>query len=1444
MPLTSLFTPSSTTLPCTHKGKMLKLSRSSFSAILRTSGVRYRFLAPPILSSHYLFPSRRYSVLTAGKRNASCSVRHPSIRCGVLFGNYYDSTAAAADVSNLPAEKYEYQAEVSRLMDLIVHSLYSNKEVFLRELVSNASDALGKLEFLSVTEPELLKDTFDLHIRIQTDKDNGVITISDTGIGMTRQELVDCLGAIAQSGTAKFLKAMKDCKDAGSDNNLIGQFGVGFFSAFLVSDRVVVSTKSPKSDKQYVWEGEANAGSYTIREETNPEKLIPRGTCLTLYLKSEDKGFAHPESIQNLVKNYSQFVSFPIYTSQEKGFTEEVEADEDYSVPQSLWDDAQELAKNDVNFVPPPPGFVKLNFAGSSLGNPGPARIGGLVRNDKRELIWAFSRPIGVADLTEAEVRAAHYGIKYLASNNFENVMIEGSSLNVIKWLQGDEKHPSTFDKFFDEIDNYRRSSASPFKNVQSSANETKPIWLLNPKAVTTEEYNEFYKKTFNEYLDPLASSHFTAEGEVELRSILFVPATAPMGREDVINPKTENIRLYVKCLFISDDFDGMLFPRYLRFVKGVVDSNDLPLNVSDEILQESGIVQIMKKISVMKKILVHKALDMILRISVSENKDDYEKFWVNFGKNLKLGCIEDNENQKRIAPLLRFFSSHSEEELISLDEYVERMKTEQKDIYYIASDNLKSARNTPFLETLLEKDSEVLFLIDPIDEVAIQNLKTYKEKNFVDIRKENLDLGDKNEENQLKSEVVEPFEAGEFQRRDFQIQAEYEHWKNNWSMFSSSTLHRRHDISLDRPSVVVVCIAGPVVAEIGKIFLNHVSSGFCLEKAYEGEVFIGNKLFNISPSLPRAETSNIPGSHPDREAEKIIFPLVINIPKTSSQITFLKPHLKGKMQKLWRSSVSAILRTGGVRYRFLTPPILSSHVSRDDKGFAHPERIQNLVKNYSQFVSFSTWQEKGFTEEEKEEEIVMVVRDIHLERDDKGFAHPERIQNLVNNYSQFVSFTTWQEKGFTTEVKADEDHSVSQSLWHGALEKAKNDLDWVPPPPGFLSLCFSGCSSCNPGLAGIGGLLRDYKREVIWAFSGSIGVADTTEAEVRAAHYAMKFLASNNFKNLIIQGSSLNVIKWLNGDEKHPSRFDKFFDEIVDFKRSMDSPFKKDVRRSANETEPIWLLNPKAATTEEYNEFYKKTFNECLDPLASSHFTTEGEVELRSILFVPATAPMGREYVINPKTKNIRLYVKRVFISDDFDGELFPRYLSFVKGVVDSNDLPLYVSREILQESRIVRIMRKIFARKAFDMIFGISMSGNKDDYEKFWENFGKNLKLGCIEDNENQNRIAPLLRFFSSHSEEELFSLDEYVERMKPDQKDIYYIASDNLKSARNTPFLERLLEKDFEVLFLIDPIDEVAIQNLKTYKEKNFVDISKEDLDLGDENEENPVEAGGSK
>ncbi|KAL9225733.1 hypothetical protein vseg_001623 [Gypsophila vaccaria] len=547
-----------------------------------------------------------------------------SVRCEA------SAVAEQDEATDAPGEKFEYQAEVSRLMDLIVHSLYSHKEVFLRELVSNASDALDKLRFLGVTDPSLLGDAGELEIRVKADPDDGTVTITDTGVGMTKEELIDCLGTIAQSGTSKFLKAIKENKDVGADNSLIGQFGVGFYSAFLVAERVVVSTKSPKSDKQYVWEAVADSSSYVIREETDPEKLLKRGTQITLYLRDDDKyEYSEATKIQNLVKNYSQFVSFPIYTWQEKSRSVEVEEDEE--------------------------------------------------------------EPKEGEEKPEGERK---------------------------------KKKKTITEKYWD----------------WELANETKPIWMRNAKEVQKEEYFEFYKKAFNEFLDPLTYTHFTTEGEVEFRSVLYIPGMAPLNNEDVVNPKTKNIRLFVKRVFISDDFDGELFPRYLSFVKGVVDSDDLPLNVSREILQESRIVRIMRKR------LVRKTFDMIQDLSESESKEDYKKFWENFGKFLKLGCIEDTGNHKRITPLLRFHSSKNDEDLIGLDDYVENMGENQNAIYYLATDSLKSAKNAPFLEKLMQKNIEVLYLIEPIDEIAIQNLQTYKEKKFVDISKEDLELGDEDE--------------------------------------------------------------------------------------------------------------------------------------------------------------------------------------------------------------------------------------------------------------------------------------------------------------------------------------------------------------------------------------------------------------------------------------------------------------------------------------------------------------------------------------------------------------------------------------------------------------------------------------------------------------------------------------------------------------------------
>eukprot|EP00250_Pteridium_aquilinum_P019407 c24419_g2_i1 orf=224-2569(+) len=517
-------------------------------------------------------------------------------------------------------EKYVYQAEVSRLLDIIVHSLYSHTEVFLRELVSNSSDALDKLRFLSVTDPGLLGNNPELAIKIRSDKDERILVIEDSGIGMTKEDLINSLGTIAQSGTANFMKALKENKDTlGGDSGLIGRFGVGFYSAFLVAEKVAVSSKHPNSEKQYVWEAEANSDAFVVREETNPDYFLERGTAVILHLKEDAMDYLDPTKIQDLVKSYSQFIAFPIYLGREK------------------------------------PGAAKAPSEGVEV---------------------------------EKEKKAYSYEL----------------------------------------------------------VNDVKPIWMRRPKEITKDEYHSFYKTTYGERLDPMAYTHFNTEGEVEFKSLLYIPGMAPFS-SDESTAKLKNIKLYVKRVFISDDFHGELFPRYLAFMKGVVDSNDLPLNVSRELLQESRIVNLMRKR------LTKKTFDLFDSIMKREDKEDYKKFWRNYGKYIKMGISEDKDNQKRLSSFLRYYSSKHQDEMTSLNAYVDNMKEDQQAIYYFSSESVKSARNAPFMEKLVERGYEVLFLTEPLDELSISALKSFKGKDFVDVSKEDFELDDDEGQEQLEEE-------------------------------------------------------------------------------------------------------------------------------------------------------------------------------------------------------------------------------------------------------------------------------------------------------------------------------------------------------------------------------------------------------------------------------------------------------------------------------------------------------------------------------------------------------------------------------------------------------------------------------------------------------------------------------------------------------------------
>jgi len=565
------------------------------------------------------------------------------------------------------AEKHVFQAEVNRMMKLIINSLYRNKEVYLRELISNASDALDKVRLLSLTDKSQLEATEELSIRIKADKENHVLHITDTGVGMTKQDLITNLGTIAKSGTADFLSKLQDASSTDQFNDLIGQFGVGFYSAFLVADRVVVTTKH-NDDKQYVWESDAN--SYSISEDPRGDTL-KRGTQVSLFLKEESYDYLEQDTVQNLVKKYSQFINFNIYlwgsstTTVEEPIDEEEEetpADEDYKPKE---DDEE-----------------------------------GAVEDDKE-----------------------------------------------------DEKTPKT-------------------KKVDKTTwdwelcNQSKPIWTRKPEEIEEGEYDEFYKSITKDKDGPMTQTHFIAEGEVTFKSLLFVPSSQQSETFNKYGQATENIKLYVRRVFITDDFKDMM-PSYLSFVKGVVDSDDLPLNVSRETLQQH------KLLKVIKKKLVRKTLDMIKKIS----DDKYDAFWKEYSTNIKLGVIEDTANRTRLAKLLRFTSSNGK--LSSLAEYVERMKDKQETIFYAAGGSLEEVKGSPFVERLLKKGYEVFYMTEAVDEYAISALPEFEGKKFQNVAKEGFSLdGDTEAAKARKEEVATKYEAlmkwmGEDALKDHILRAE-----------------------------------------------------------------------------------------------------------------------------------------------------------------------------------------------------------------------------------------------------------------------------------------------------------------------------------------------------------------------------------------------------------------------------------------------------------------------------------------------------------------------------------------------------------------------------------------------------------------------------------------------------------------------------------------------
>jgi len=528
-------------------------------------------------------------------------------------------------------ETFEFEAEVGRVMEIIINSLYSDKDIFIRELVSNAADACDKKRFLSVTADSDVKIE-EPTIRVTADPDKQTIVIEDSGVGMTKEELINNLGRIAQSGTKKFAEALGD---GSADVNLIGQFGVGFYSAYLVANQVEVITKSmQEGSKQLRWISDSGS-SFTISEADDVEPIEGSGTRLILHMKDDALQYLESSKIEELLQRYSEFIEFPI----------------------SLYKETTEYEK-----VPD----VEAN-----------------------------------EDLKEGD----------------EPVM---------------KTIPIT-------------------KQEYEQMNNQKPVWLRPPRDVTDDEYTDFYKAAFrSSYDDPQKWTHFILEGQVECKALLYIPGMLPFElSKDMFDENTKNIRLYVKRVFINDKFEDIM-PRWLKFVRGVVDSDDLPLNVSREILQKS------KVLSIINKRLTRKSLDMFRDLAKDEDTSKYVQFWNNFGKYLKVGIIEDEKNREDIIPLVRFFSSKSGEEYTSFDSYVEGMPEDQKSIYYVTGEGKKNTMMQPVIEKLTSRGYEVLLMTEPLDEITIESIRTYKDFDVLDATKEGIDLEDDTEDSKKEKEELD----------------------------------------------------------------------------------------------------------------------------------------------------------------------------------------------------------------------------------------------------------------------------------------------------------------------------------------------------------------------------------------------------------------------------------------------------------------------------------------------------------------------------------------------------------------------------------------------------------------------------------------------------------------------------------------------------------------
>jgi len=556
------------------------------------------------------------------------------------------------------AEAFAFEAEVSRMLDIVVNSLYQNKDVFLRELISNASDALDKIRFLGIENPDWLSEEPDLEVKIEYDDEMGTLTIRDSGIGMTHDDLVQNLGTVARSGTTKFVEAMKDGQ---GDMNMIGKFGVGFYSAFLVADQLRVASKHPNDPTQNVWESGNGESSFHIYPDPRGNSL-KRGTEITLFLKPEALEYLSASKLRDLSQHYSEFVTHPIQLRTVQKDMVPVEKEVDDEEP------------------PTEDGDVEVSEDGEDEEEP-----------EMEEVI----------------------------SYNWERV------------------------------------------------NTNVPLWTRSKDDIEDHEYQDFYKAISKDYAGAASWTHFDAEGTINFKSVLYLPSEVPdYMRNNFAPPEHTGLSLYVRKVLISDSFD--LLPRYLAFMKGVVDSNDLPLNVNRENVQESKILK------VISKKVVRKAIEMIRKLSQLEVEEEeveldeegnvietepkehpYITWYKKFGASLKMGCLDDEPNRGKLLKLLRFKTSlhHGESDWNSLQEYVDRMPEWQNEIYYFAGDTIEDGETSHFMDKFRSKNVEVLYLVDPVDEYMFAGIDGFDGKKFKSITKEDVKFKDGDEDLEKRRE-------------------------------------------------------------------------------------------------------------------------------------------------------------------------------------------------------------------------------------------------------------------------------------------------------------------------------------------------------------------------------------------------------------------------------------------------------------------------------------------------------------------------------------------------------------------------------------------------------------------------------------------------------------------------------------------------------------------